>query len=236
MPLRFNAVIFDLDGTLIDSLDDIADCANAVLAEGGFAPHPVDAYRFFIGDGMENLLRRAAPEGTDERVIRRLLEGMRERYGQNWARKTRPYEGVVPMLQRLIVLSLPLAVLSNKPCEFTDMTVRQFFPDIPFIRVLGSPPGGRAKPDPSLALSIAGELGLKPDRVLFVGDSRTDMDTATAAGMFPAGALWGFRPAEELLAHGARVLLERPEQAASLAGEVQMSGSASFASHCVRRN
>lgn len=219
MPLPFGAVIFDLDGTLINSLDDLADSANAVLKGRGFAPHPADAYRFFVGEGMENLMRRAAPAGTDEAAVRQLVEEMRKSYARNWAGKTRPYEGVASMLQRLAELPLPLAVLSNKPADFTKLTVDHFFPDVPFARVLGSPPGGRAKPDPFLALSIAAELGCAPERVLFVGDSRTDMDTATAAGMFPAGALWGFRPAEELLAHGARALLERPEQAAALAGE-----------------
>ena len=225
MPPRFRAVIFDLDGTLINSLDDLADCANAALGERGFPPHPADAYRFFVGEGMENLVRRAAPAGTDETVIRRLVECMRERYGRDWARKTRPYDGIVPMLERLAALPLPMAVLSNKPREFTDLTVRHFFPDIPFVQVLGSPPGGRAKPDPSLALSIADGLGLAPEQTLFVGDSRTDMDTATAAGMFPAGVLWGFRSAEELLAHGAKVLLKEPEGVNELVEESRRENS-----------
>ena len=219
MTPRLGAVIFDLDGTLINSLDDLADCANAVLRERGFAPHPADAYRLFVGEGMETLMRRAAPEGADDDTVRRLTAGMRECYGRGWAGKTRPYDGIVPMLERLAALALPLAVLSNKPDDLTRETVRHFFPDTVFARVTGSPPGGRAKPDPALALSIAGELGLTPERVLFVGDSRTDMDTATAAGMFPAGALWGFRPAEELLAHGAKALLEKPERIYELVEE-----------------
>lgn len=212
MTLRPAAIIFDLDGTLIDSLEDLADSANAVLEKQGFAPHPADAYRFFVGEGMETLIRRAAPSGTDDGTIARLVEGMRERYGKNWSRKTRPYEGIMPMLERLGAFSLPLAVLSNKPHDFTELTVKHFFPNVVFAKVLGSPRGGRAKPDPSLALGIAADFGLRPEDVLFVGDSRTDMDTATAAGMVLAGALWGFRPASELLAHGAKILLERPER------------------------
>ena len=203
MPLQAGAVIFDLDGTLLDSLDDLADSANAILEEHGFAPHPVDAYRFFVGEGMETLMRRAAPANADESVVRLLLEGMRERYGRHWARKTRPYAGVITMLKGLTALSVPLAVLSNKPHDFTELAVRHFFPETVFARVQGSPKGGRAKPDPSLALGIAADFGLKPERVLFMGDSRIDMDTATAAGMIPAGVLWGFRPKSELLALGA---------------------------------
>ena len=225
MTPRLGAVIFDLDGTLINSLDDLADCANAVLRERGFAPHPADAYRLFVGEGMETLMRRAAPEGADDDTVRRLTAGMRECYGRGWAGKTRPYDGIVPMLERLAALPLPMAVLSNKPREFTDLTVRHFFPDIPFVQVLGSPPGGRAKPDPSLALSIADGLGLAPEQTLFVGDSRTDMDTATAAGMFPAGVLWGFRSAEELLAHGAKVLLKEPEGVNELVEESRRENS-----------
>ena len=217
MPLRFGAVIFDLDGTLINSLDDLADCANSVLEEKGFAPHPADAYRFFVGEGMETLIRRAAPAGTDAQTLGQLVGRMRACYGRGWAQKTRPYEGVEAMLHALAALPLPLAVLSNKPDDLTKATVRHFFPDVAFAGVLGSPPGGRAKPDPALALSLAAAFGRKPEQVLFVGDSRTDMITATAAGMFPAGALWGFRPAEELSAHGARTLLETPEQVAGLA-------------------
>ena len=217
MPLRFGAVIFDLDGTLINSLDDLADCANNALEEQGFAPHPADAYRFFVGEGMETLIRRAAPAGTDDETLGRLVKRMREGYGRGWARKTRPYEGVEAMLRDLAALSLPLAVLSNKPDDLTKATVGHFFPDAAFAGVQGSPPGGRAKPEPDLALGLAAAFNVKPEHVLFVGDSRTDMITATAAGMFPAGVLWGFRPAEELLAHGAKALLERPERVVELA-------------------
>ena len=217
MSLRFGAVIFDLDGTLINSLDDLADCANSVLAEKGFAPHPADAYRFFVGEGMETLIRRAAPAGTDDETLCRLVGRMRECYGRGWAKKTRPYEGVEAMLQALAALPLRLAVLSNKPDDLTKATVSHFFPDVAFAGVLGSPPGGRAKPDPALALGLAAAFAVKPERVLFVGDSRTDMITASAAGMFPAGALWGFRPAGELLAHGAKALLETPERVPGLA-------------------
>ena len=218
MSLQFGAVIFDLDGTLLDTLEDLADSANAALAEFGFPRHPGDAYRFFVGDGIETMMRRIAPADTDVETVRRLVAVMREKYAGNWANKTRPYNGIPAVLEELGASSVRMAVLSNKPHRMTESTIRHFFPAIAFCRVQGSPRGGTAKPDPAMALDIAADFGLKPEQVLFVGDSRTDMDTATAAGMIPAGALWGFRPESELLAHGAKALLERPEQLLDLAG------------------
>lgn len=206
------ACFFDLDGTLLDSLEDLADAGNAALASKGYPTHPADAYRYFVGDGMETLIRRAAPQGVEEDVLRLLTQTMRDEYALGWARKTRPYPGITTMLDELRQRGVVLAVLSNKPHEFTELAVRRFFPNTPFARIQGSPKGGRAKPDPALALAMAAELGLAPEEVLFIGDSRTDMDTAVAAGMFPLGVLWGFRPASELTEHGAKALVEDPIQ------------------------
>lgn len=204
------AIIFDLDGTLLDSLQDVADAGNAALEEHGFAAHPASAYRFFLGEGMETLARRALPRGVDEDVAAGVCARLREIYADNWSRRTVPYPGVRAMLSGLAAKGLPLAVLSNKPHELTRLVTRHYFPEV-FAHAQGSPPGGRAKPDPALALEAARLLGAPPERVFFVGDSGVDMDTATAAGMTPVGALWGFRPREELLAHGARLLLPSPE-------------------------
>ena len=212
MARNFDAFIFDLDGTLLNSLDDLADAANEALAARGLPGHPVQAYRFFIGNGTRMLMRRAAPEGTAEPGLAELVEDLHENYAANWADKTRPYVGIVPMLGRLSSFGLPMAVLSNKPHDFTTLCVGRFFPDIAFDRVQGCPEGGKPKPDPSLALDIAGKFGVQPERVLFLGDSSVDMDTARAAGMTPAGALWGFRTEEELKAHGAKILIDAPEQ------------------------
>lgn len=210
MSLPIRAVIFDLDGTLVDSLEDIADTANDALIARGFPPHPVEAYRYFVGDGIQNMVRRASPAGTDEATINALVAEAHAAYGAGWNRKTRPYEGIEAMLRELEGRGIALAVLSNKLHEFTQEVVTHFFPRTPFMAVQGSPRGSRAKPDPTLALRIAGELGVEPGQTMFMGDTRTDMDTATAAGMVPAGVLWGFRPERELLDHGARLLLRNP--------------------------
>ncbi|MDR1855594.1 MAG: HAD family hydrolase [Desulfovibrio sp.] len=202
--------IFDLDGTLLDSLADLADSANAVLEERGFPTWPVEAYRTFVGNGMEILMERALPPTVPKSESLGMAAAMREVYGRNWHVKTRPYEGIVPLLAALADAKVPMGVLSNKPHALTCKVISHYFPDTPFVHVQGKPDGGRGKPDPGLALDLARRLGFHPDRVAFVGDSCVDMDTAVAAGMVPVGCLWGFRTRDELLEHGARVLLGRP--------------------------
>ncbi len=206
-----SAVIFDLDGTLVDSLEDLADAVNAALAAHSLPVHPVEPYKYFVGDGMETLVRRAAPEGTEDAVLASVFAMAKAGYGRNWAARTRPYPGVPAMLARLVAMRVPLAVLSNKPHEFTGEVTRFFFPDVPFAAVQGSPVGGKAKPDPAMALAVAARLGLAPASIAFMGDSRTDMDTACNAGMPPVGVLWGFRPERELREHGAAVIIASPE-------------------------
>jgi phosphoglycolate phosphatase len=204
------ALIFDLDGTLLDSLEDIADAANAALTDAGYAPHPLDAYRHFVGNGLKTLMRRTVPENVDETAIAALHEGMARHYENNWRNKTRPYAGVPQMLEHLSGHGLPMAVLSNKAHFFAEMIIRHFFPMVPFVRVQGKTETGKAKPDPAMALTIAGDMGVRPEHIAFVGDSGVDMDTAVAAEMLPVGVLWGFRSEEELLAHGACRILRRP--------------------------
>lgn len=204
------AVLFDLDGTLIDSLDDLADSMNTVLERLGFLPHPVPAYRRFVGDGMEMLVRRTLPEGSGEGAVQRAFAAVRDEYERRHADKTRPYAGVPELLDALELRSVPVAILSNKPDDATKLVVGELLGAWRFAAVLGARPGRAKKPDPGSALEIADALDVPPSRWLYVGDTDTDMCTARAAGMRALGALWGFRDADELLAAGAEALLRAP--------------------------
>lgn len=211
--MKGRAVLFDLDGTLLDTLADIADSMNAALAALGQPAHPVEAYRFFVGDGVEALVRRSAPaHSQDEAFVRRAVGLLRDEYGRRWDRKTRPYPGVPELLAALAGRGVPMAVLSNKPDDFTRMAVERFLPGTPFSAVRGMRPGGPKKPDPSAALDIARGIAVPPAEFVYVGDTDTDMRTARAAGMRPVGALWGFRPEEELRAHGAHGFVSEPRE------------------------
>jgi len=205
------AVLFDLDGTLLDTLEDLADSANAALSQLGLPGHPIDAYKQFVGDGLENLVRRAiGQERIDDELLARGMEATRREYAGRWAEKTRPYPGVPELLDNLQHRGIPMAVFSNKPDEFTRLCVTRLLSAWGFAAVQGATPELPRKPDPHGALAIAAHMGVNPGEVLYLGDTNTDMQTAIAAGMSPVGALWGFRSAEELSAAGAALLVRTP--------------------------
>jgi phosphoglycolate phosphatase len=207
----FSAAIFDLDGTLLDTLGDIAAAANSVLIQHGFPPHPLPAYKGFVGDGVRVLLTRALPEDRrDEATVEGCLKTMQVEYLHHLNQTARPYPGIPELLEKLRRRSLRLAVLSNKPDEFTTRCVTEFFPAGQFDPILGLRSDRPRKPDPSGALEIAAHWGLAATRVIYLGDSGTDMQTAVRAGMFPVGVLWGYRGEAELLAAGAKRLLKTP--------------------------
>jgi len=209
--VRRRGVIFDLDGTLLDTLADIGESTNQALAELGFPPHPLDSYRRFVGDGVPSLAKRALPPShRDAESIARCAAGMRRAYAERWSRKTVPYPGIEALLDGLAERGVALAVLSNKPDEFCHVVIGHFFGSGRFRTVVGARPEAAHKPDPSSALEIARDLELEPREILYVGDTDTDMRTAVNAGMVAVGALWGFRDAEELSAAGARSLVRVP--------------------------
>ena len=209
---KFKAVLFDLDGTLLNTLDDLADSMNASLIRFGFPSHPVDTYKYLIGDGLRNLVLRALPEqNRDETTINKIADAEREEYGRNWANKTHPYEGVPELLDALTARKISICILSNKPDDFTHIIVQKFLSNWKFAAVQGQNKDTPVKPNPAGANQIAQRLGLAPANFLYVGDSNTDMQTANAAGMFPVGVLWGFRPKDELMQAGAKALVGRPE-------------------------
>jgi phosphoglycolate phosphatase len=205
------AVISDLDGTLLDTIDDLADSMNAVLRRFGQPEHPVAAYNTFVGDGVRMLIRRAFPEGfLDDDRLREAGAAMREEYLTRFDSKTRPYPGIEEMLTGLFDRKLPVAILSNKQHDFTKLTVARLLPGFPFAAVVGAKPDVPKKPDPQAALEIARQLEVAPEEVIYIGDTNTDMETAVSAGFVPVGVLWGFRGEEELRASGARELLAVP--------------------------
>jgi phosphoglycolate phosphatase len=207
--MTIQAVIFDLDGTLLNTIDDLADSMNAALDRMGYSGHTVDAYKVYVGDGVRALAERALPAGA-EGDVERCMDLMREEYSKRWSTKTRPYEGIPGLMQQLRGHGVPLAVLSNKPHRYTLLNIEQYFTAGTFDLVLGARDGVACKPDPAGALEIAKVIGVLPGDVLYVGDTDTDMQTAVAAGMMPVGALWGFRGREELVDAGARHLCEAP--------------------------
>jgi len=211
------AVLFDLDGTLIDTLEDIGTTVNRILANNGFQGHELGDYRHFIGDGVDALITRALPEGNrKENTIRVCVDAFREEYAREWNVKTKPYDTVPEMLDALVTRGLKIAVLSNKPHEFTKRCVSEFFPNWTFHVVLGERDGFPRKPDPAGALEVADHLQIPPAQFIYLGDTDTDMKTAVAAGMCPVGGVWGYRQAEELRESGALFILKRPIELLSL--------------------
>lgn len=210
--MTIRAVLFDLDGTLLDTLSDIGEAMNAALVELGYPPHPLDSYKRFVGDGVEVLARRALPaEHRDEEAVHACVAGMRRVYQVRADVDTRPYDGIPELLEVLRERGLALAVLSNKPDDLTRVVIDRYFGARCFDDVVGARAGVPHKPDPAAALEIAHRLSVKPSRFLYVGDTDTDMRTALAAGMCPVGAAWGFRSVDELTRNGARFIAETPK-------------------------
>ena len=205
------AVLFDLDGTLLDTLTDIAACGNVMRTELGLRPHAKDAYRAFVGNGLKTLMERAFPPGARRGPKLKILT---ERFGQLYAEhcldETRPYSGIARLLDALVRRGLPVAIVSNKPQRFTEQCVTELLPRWRFAVVRGERPGVPLKPDPTAPLAAARAMRAKPADVVYVGDTGTDMATAVAAGMIPVGALWGLRGAAELERAGARFLIRKP--------------------------
>lgn len=206
---RCKGIIFDLDGTLADTLHDIAAAMNHTLRQHGLPTHPVDAYRQFVGEGVSKLAERALPPSEQDRHAA-VVADFRRYYRAHLIEETRPYPGVLELLENLRARGLPSAVLSNKPHEATCDMVAALFPGHPFSGVMGHRPETARKPDPGSALQLAADMRLPPADVAFVGDTFIDIQTARAAHMLPLGVLWGFRRAEELKSYGAHALLEHP--------------------------
>ena len=213
MPMSMKAILFDLDGTLLDTLADLADAANRVLAQDGLPTHDHRAYRHFIGDGSRMLITRALPENhRTPKLVEAYLARFKNDYRRHWRTATRPYPGIEELLGELSRRQIPQAVVTNKPQVFAESCLHHFFPDQSFRTIRGQLGARPLKPDPRPALEVAHRLQVAPADCLFLGDSDVDMETARAAGMLPVGAVWGFRTTEELLRAGAAHLAQAPRE------------------------
>ncbi len=202
------AVLFDLDGTLTYTLQDIADAMNRSLRLHGLPEWTLDEYRYLVGDGARILAQRAV---RDRQELALSVQKEYQAYYETHTRVTsRPYEGIPEMLKALAEHGLKLAVFSNKPDADTKNVVSWYFPDVAWTVVRGQVEGVPVKPDPAGALAVASALGMAPGEVLYLGDTSTDMRCAVNAGMLPVGVLWGFREKDELLESGAKHLLGHP--------------------------
>jgi phosphoglycolate phosphatase len=216
MTNNIRAVIFDLDGTLLDSIEDIAGATNRILEVRGLAPFSVEEAKLLVGDGIDEMVRRTfALRGIgtlSDAEVDVIIQEYRREYQACWRSHSRPYTGVPELLGELARRGTKTAVLSNKSHVFTTAMTAELLVGSRFDLVRGAIPGVPPKPDPASALAIAAELGVEPAACIFLGDTSIDMKTATAAGMFAVGALWGFRTADELLRSGAAALITSPHE------------------------
>jgi phosphoglycolate phosphatase len=205
-----HALIFDLDGTLVDSLAGIAGSLNRALAASGLPTHPPSAVRGFIGNGARVLIERAVPSGADDTLLDAVELAFKTDYDLTWPGGTLAYDGITEMLEALQARGHPLAVLSNKPHPFTTAMVTRIFPSIQFAMVLGQRGGIPHKPDPTGALEISSTLGMSPGNCTVIGDSTMDIETAQNAGMKSIAVTWGFHDRERLLAAGGDQIVTTP--------------------------
>ncbi len=221
--MNIKAVLFDLDGTLVNSLYDLADSVNFVLTEFGFPTHETEKFKYFIGDGMAKLIERVLPEDRkDPELQNEVLDTFMNRYREHFADKTVAYEGIIDLVRELSAKNLKLAIVSNKVQDMTKEVARRVLSGLEFDIVCGKREGYPTKPDPTLTLEIINELGVKPSECVFIGDSGMDMAVAKNAGVSGIGVLWGFRTESELMENGADYIVRTPEEIGEIINKLNL--------------
>ncbi len=209
--MKYDTMLFDLDGTLLNTLDDLADSVNIVMRQEGCRQKTKEEIREFIGDGAKMLMKRSLPPGTSETEILRCLTKFREVYLENMRNKTRPYEGIPELLKKLKTMRVKVGVVSNKPDEATKEMCRQYFGDHIDVAI-GDNLDRKKKPEPDNVLEALKQLGSDKNKTLYVGDSDVDVKTAKNAGLACAGVTWGYRSRETLQEAGAEHIVDEPQQ------------------------
>ncbi len=204
--------VFDLDGTLVNSLADLAQSTNFALKKNGFKTREISEYRYFVGNGVPMLIKRALGENATPQAESTLIEDFNEYYKNHYDDLTRPYDGEIELLQQLDKRCVKCAVLSNKPDSFVKIIVSKMYPDFNFIWVQGKVEGVPTKPDPTSLLSILKALEIKQRETLYIGDSNVDIFTGKNAGIETCGVTWGFRDRDELENASAGHIVDKPEQ------------------------
>lgn len=209
--MAYRAAVFDLDGTLLNTLADLAASGNELLESYGMTPHPQQEYRYFVGNGSRKLMERIIPGASPERIDE-ALSRYKTIYDRRLTEKTMPYDGIMEMLSGLRDRGVRLAVCTNKHISAAEQLIRKYFPFDIFDAFDGDRFGIPRKPNPAHVRFVMEKMGVAPEETIYLGDSGVDMQTAINAGIFPIGVLWGFREKEELLENGAKVLLSHPSE------------------------
>ncbi len=204
-------IIFDLDGTLIESLSSIVNSMNFLLEKEGFPIYSSDEYKMFLGDGVTRLVERSFPEIRSDKLQYYIKEYINI-YTNSWREKTIPFEGICQMLKEFQESNINMFILSNKRDDLTKLQTGELFSDINFLDVRGAVEGIPNKPVPDTAIQMLNLNKLSPKETIFIGDSGVDIQTAVSGGMISGGVLWGFRSREELIENGAEFLFETPSE------------------------
>ena len=205
-------VIFDLDGTLLNTLEDLKECTNYILRKYHFPEHPLDSYRYFVGNGIPVLIQKAIPSGTPKEIEVKILEEFLAYYDLHKADLTAPYPGIVSLLETIQDQGIQIAVASNKIHDAMAPLMEYYFPTIRFLAALGNREGVPPKPDPQIVKDIISMTDFNLSEVLYVGDTKVDMETAHRAQLQAVGVLWGFRDREELEESHAEYIISTPDQ------------------------
>lgn len=209
--MAYRAAVFDLDGTLLNTLSDLADSGNELLASYGMPPHPEPAFRYFVGNGSRKLMKRILPGKSAEEIDEALVR-YKAIYEKRLTAKTKPYAGIIEMLSELKARGVRMAVCTNKHISAAEALIRKYFPAGIFDAYEGDRPGVPRKPDPAHVNIVLEKMNVRPEETVYLGDSGVDMQTAVNAKALPVGVLWGFREKDELLENGAKILLSQPSE------------------------